>query len=435
MADRSYRIGFRRELMLDDFLTQARSGEAEFRQHAPRPQPAEPSQPSGYYSTVIADAGRFRIYYRDRVATPEGTPGPFPGYFPGEYMACADSDDGIHWSLPDLNLFPGFPANAVWVETMASHNLAPFIDGCPGCPPERRYKALGGTNEGGLYAFASADGFRWRKLSGEPVMTLPRHLGTYAFDSQNVAFWSAAEECYVLYFRIVIDGIRCVAKTVSADFLHWEEPVIEPLNLPGEHLYVSQMAPYCREPDLYIGTPTRYFEGRGSATDVTLCFSRGGGALFRPFPGGWIWPGTEPERWLNRANYIARNIIETKPGELSLYHCSSRVRFTLRMDGFISLHGGLGGGEWVSRPMIWPEGGVTMEFNVATSAGGRFEVEMLDAAGRALPGCSFADGGLFFGDEPAWRPAWRERPAPETEFRLRCRLAEADWYSFKIKNT
>ncbi len=76
-----------------------------------------------------------------------------------------------------------------------SHNFAPFADTRPGIPAAERYKALAGTVESGLAAFVSPDGLRWRKLREEPVMR------DGAFDSQNVAFWSSHEKCYVCFFR------------------------------------------------------------------------------------------------------------------------------------------------------------------------------------------------------------------------------------------
>jgi len=40
----------------------------------------------------------------------------------------------------------------------------------------------------------SGDGIHWRKLQPEPVVTYTKE---YAFDSQNVSFWSESERCYV----------------------------------------------------------------------------------------------------------------------------------------------------------------------------------------------------------------------------------------------
>ena len=103
-----------------------------------------------------------------------------------------------------------------------SHNFAPFLDARPGIPPEQRFKALAGTSERGLFGFVSADGLRWRKLGETPLITKG------AFDSQNVAFWSASEQCYALYLRTWsgggFAGFRTISRATSLDFLEWSAP-------------------------------------------------------------------------------------------------------------------------------------------------------------------------------------------------------------------
>ena len=71
----------------------------------------------------------------------------------------------------------------------------------------------------GLLAYESADGYRWRQIREEPVITRG------AFDSQNLAFWSEAEQKYLAYFRTFKHGKRWVSRTTSGDFLNWDEPV------------------------------------------------------------------------------------------------------------------------------------------------------------------------------------------------------------------
>ena len=455
MADTNkvYPLRNRRELFLDDQLTAAVSGETALRQHFPNREAPAPSRPVGYYQTNIQERGKrkeedfVRCYYRGIRA---GYNGDLYDGNPGEYTGYAESRDGIHWSRPELGLFPDypdFPGDTIWVGTMETHNFAPFRDDNPGCPPEERYKAVAGIRDcGGLFRFCSADGIRWRKMSEEPCLRIPEG-GYLQFDSQNVCFWSAAEQCYVIYFRVYVapdapvlpaspewdDACRrSVARSTSTDFLHWTEPVVLKMNRPGEHLYVSLLAPYFRAPHIYIGTPTRFFGARGAATDITFCHTRNGIDILRPFPGAWITPGPDPARWGNRSNYLAYGIVQTGPKEISLYHCISQVRYTLRLDGFASLHAGVEGGTWESVPMEYAPG--RWEFNVATSAGGAFQVGFADAEGRALPGFDLDDCELFFGDDIAVTPRWKggEEPPlrPGQPFRLRFRMTECDVFSF-----
>ena len=122
--------------------------------------------------------------------------------------------------------------------------------------PDERYKALANGKPFGdfnltLSAFVSADGIHWRKLRDEPVMGQTYVGGNWAFDSQNVAFWSQSEQMYVCYFRKVTNNMRAVSRTTSNDFVHWSTP--EPMRYsntgtttPANQLYTNQTQPYFR---------------------------------------------------------------------------------------------------------------------------------------------------------------------------------------------
>ena len=223
--DRPYLLKQCRELLIDDFHSEARVGDLHFRLHSPQEQPEEPTQPRGHYQTVIHADGIYRLYYRGQLPLTDAAQMLQDGN-PGEYTAYAESDDGRTWRCPELGLFPNKAANAVWSGTMATHNFAPFLDEQPGCPPEERFKALGGVQPGGgLFAFTSPDGIHWRPCGETPAMP-PLKDKAWALDSQNVAFWSVAENCYVLYYRVFepIQGkkLRAIFKTTSDDFRHWQ---------------------------------------------------------------------------------------------------------------------------------------------------------------------------------------------------------------------
>src|SRR5262249_44719848 len=205
-----------------------------------------------------------------------------------------------------------------------------------GVPAAERYKALGGTSKSGLIAFASADGLRWRRLQEAPVLTAG------AFDSQNLAFWSAVEGEYVCYFRTFkrIDGTgyRWISRSTSADFRHWSGPVEMTFgDAPPEHLYTNQTQPYFRAPHLYIATPARFMPGRqaitpeqaqaihvhpqyfGDTSDAVLMSSRGGSRYDRTFLEGFIRPAIGLENWVSRTNYPALNVVPTSDREMSIY--------------------------------------------------------------------------------------------------------------------
>lgn len=441
MNAKPYVIGNDRELFIDDWLIAERRG-VEFSLHRPEAHTPEPSAPVGYYMTMIQDGIYIRCYARRNFGEYGVANAPFrvKSGFVNEYTGYWESrysdqhGGGVRFMEPPLFLYDCGVPNVLLTMTVGILNFTPFLDTNPACPPEQRYKATGGVcDQGGIFGFVSPDGLHFQRIQEAPIFpALPEFR--YCFDSQNVCFYSEAEGCYVLYFRInhTPDGreLRTVGKSTSPDFIHWTKPVFPELNRDNEQLYVTLIAPYRRAPKLYIGTPTRFREERGCATDITLVFSRAGGEFIRPFPGAWIPPGPDPARWENRANYLAYNPVQTAPHELSFYHALNQVRYTLRTDGFISLSAGTEGGEVLTRPLRYDGG--RLEFNVATSAYGMFALELTDVEGKALPGYSFADCDVFWGDRIAFHPTWREREAalaPGTVCRIRMRLTEADCYS------
>ncbi len=402
-------LGNRRELFVDHHLIERLDG-ARLKLHPPQPQeivlkfdcPWEGLY-SGY-ETVLDIGNGFRLYYRGMPAAKHN--------FDTEVTCVAESPDGIHWTKPKLGLFEVQGTkenNVVLARHRACHNFAPFVDTNPDAPANRRYKALGGTGSPGLIAFVSPDGIRWKELQRDPVITKG------AFDSQNNAFWSVSERQYVCYFRVFREGKRWIARTTSADFIRWSDPVdLELDGKPRQHLYTNQIAPYFRAPHLYLGMPTRFLPGRrvvseeearqigtptewnyaNDCTDVLLCSARGGSDLKRTFLEAFVRPGRNLRNWTSRANYAARGFIETNNAdtgetELSLYvkhnagYPSAHVRrYTLRPDGFVSVCGPYSGGEMVTKPFTFT--GNRLAINYATSAAGGMRIEIQTAEGEPI---------------------------------------------------
>ncbi len=268
-------VGTRLEPVVDDYLIARLDGVA-LRLHPPIPReivlkldrPWE-GRYCGYF-TVLTEKGTgpicrngpkgaahkldlspfpaYRMYYR-------GLPNAGRGTKPEEVTCCAESNDGVHWTRPNLGLYEvhGTKENNVMLAGhQACHNFAPFVDANPAAPADQRYKALGGLSsfespaDCGLVAFVSPDGLHWRQLRHEPVITRDKSDKRHAFDSQNVSFWSESEGCYVCYFRIWAEDnrIRWIARTTSRDFVNWSRPeALASDGKPLQQLYTSQLAP------------------------------------------------------------------------------------------------------------------------------------------------------------------------------------------------
>ena len=431
-------IGAKRELFVDRFLIESME-HVTFKMHTPQLAPlAVGGSPCGHYMSVLLDGTRYRAYYRQIDSQYAGV---LRDGHPGELTCLTESNDGSVWCFPELNLYEanGSRANNV-VLRMApySHNFSPFIDTCPSTLPSARYKALAGTHDSkgraadnGLHAFGSADGIHWEMLHDGPVITTQR----FAFDSQNVSFWSEAESCYVCFFRTwetAHGRLRTISRTTSPDFREWSAPVPMTANLPGEHLYTSQTHPYFRAPHIYVALPTRFCPDRGDSTDILFMATRAGSDRYeRLFDEAFIRPGLDPRRWGNRSNYAACGIVPTGPSEMSIYHGPAGRRYTLRTDGFISLHAGFAAGSVITKPFTFS--GAELSLNVATSAAGSVSVELCDEMGCPLPGHSLAEADVIVGDTIAQRVTWKGDSDVSALagrlVRLRIVMREADLYS------
>ena len=485
-SDKPIDIGSQRELFVDGYLIE-KLVRAERRMHHPVPREVSvvhdapwEGAGSGYHS-VIKDGDVYRMYHRGSVLGVEN------GRLKiGKQVYCyVESKDGIHWTKPELGLHDhnGSKKNNIIWTGVGVHNFAPFLDTNPKCPPESRFKALAGTaKEGGLFAFHSADGIHWSLMRKEPVVT------EGAFDSQNLAFWDPAAGRYRAYFRTFTKGIttgkvwkpagyRAIRTASSTDFLDWgNEADLTYEDSPEEHLYTNQIAPYYRAPHILIGLPTRYVE-RGwspsmralpqpehremrskahlrygtALTEGVLMASRNG-VHFERWNEAFLRPGPQrPETWQYGQNYIAWHVVETKsslPGaenELSLYasegawtgNSNAIRRYSLRLDGFVSIRGGWKGGEVVTRLLKFS--GSKLELNFATSAVGSILVEIQDASGKPIRGYSLADCDDVFGDSTSRTVQWKKqgtdvRSIAGQTVKLRFVLKDADLYSLKFSD-
>ncbi len=405
-------IANQRQLFVDDWLIDTLTGAAglELQQPVPREIVLDTTAPwegnTCAYFTLFSDGGLFRMFYRGSHF--DGAGDRDAGH---EVVCYAQSDDGENWVRPDLNLvaFDGSTRNNIVWDGTGGHNFTPFLDGNPGCRAESRYKALGRalkSESHGLYAFQSHDGLRWSKMTGGPVITQG------AFDSQNLAFWDAAQSCYVSYYRAYRDGIRDIMMTRSHDFLDWSEPKF--LKFPGtldEHLYTNAIFRYPRAPQYLLGFPTRF----DPATEQVepLFMSSRDGLEFSRWPDPVIPLTLSPERAGNRSNYMAWGLLQL-PGHLqeysvyateSYYHGASTFlrRFSYRLDGFVALRA-RGRSEMMTKPLVFDGNG--LEINFATTGNGAIAIEVQTPAGRPVPGFSIGECQPLRGDRIAHHAHW-----------------------------
>jgi hypothetical protein len=485
-ADTAIDIGSRLELLVDDHLIHKLSGGAHLELHRPErrevalvtDKPWEGN--ASHYRCVFRDGDIYRMYY-GAYQYAEGQK--HYGYSmasPHEAFTCyAESRDGIHWTKPDLGLieFEGSTKNNIVLAARSAKDLpidpghvAVFKDPNPACSADAKYKAVVRSFKvNGVYAFKSSDGFHFSTMQDELILT------DGVFDSLNLAFWDAERGEYRAYFRGWKDKFRGILTATSPDFLQWSKT--EEVEFPGapvEHIYTNQVQPYFRAPHIFVGFPMRYVdrgwvdatdrlplpesrrlrakarERFGSAVTDALFMSSRDGVAFNRWGEAFIRPGpARPHTWAYGDNSPAWGILTTKsplPGaseELSIYATegfwtgeSLEVRrYSMRIDGFVSLQAPLSGGEMVTQPIVFK--GDRLQINYATSAAGGIWVELQDPAGKPLEGFSQADCHEVFGDEIEravhWKAAGDVSALAGKPVRLRFVLKDADLYSFRFR--
>ncbi|MFB3897531.1 MAG: hypothetical protein ACE14V_14640 [bacterium] len=447
-------------IFTDDWLIDTMD-KINFRMHPPVPQEmvfqfdAPWEGPASGYITLFQDGDRYRMYYR-------GGGEVSPTNIMPEVSCYAFSGDGIHWQRPNLGLFEyngNKNNNIVWLGERKgyceSHNFTPFKDANPAGKPEERYKAVGlniypdeqGNRKRMLFGLISPDGVYWKKASEKPIIT------DGAFDSQNVSFWDTVRNQYVCYFRIGREGKRSIARSTSADFLHWSKTM--PLdfgNTPLEHFYTNAIIPYYRNQQILLGFPMRFVPERkkiglpereiDGVSDAVLISSYDGLHWSRTFMEAYIRPGLDQNNWGNAHgnNTPAWGILQTGKTELSIYWAENYGnvpqlrRGTIRIDRFVSLNAPYTGGEVITKPVKFK--GDNLYINYSTSAIGSIKIEIRDSAGKPIPGYELNNSIEIYGDELHRKVVWKTKSnlaeLKGNPIRLRVVMNDADLYAIQF---
>lgn len=473
-------IGSRRECFFDEYLIDTGLTTAEFRLHEPVRRERvlvhdAPWEGDGCdFHNILKDDDLYRMYYLGWWMLDKGKGKDI-------YVCYAESKDGLNWIKPNLGLFEyeGSTDNNIILtkEFHGSHidNFMVFKDTNPACPADALYKAVAfyknpDTRHPELHSYISSDGIRFTKKG------LVTDKGQ--FDTLNVAFWDECAGKYRCYFRSFHDvpengdlnaGIRDIRYIESADFVNWTEPVIldfgDAEDIP---LYTNVVQPYPRAPHMLVGFPSRYAEypewtenfdelaGREkrlermkhhpryglTVTDCVFMCSRDGWH-FKRYDEAFMTPGPEvPTNWVYGDCYPSYGLIETPsaiPGadkELSFFTFDNHwmgiptdlYRYSMRMDGFVSLHAGAKEQTIVTKPFTFE--GMELFANLATSARGYVIFILTDENGKKYESCrtfgNSTDKRIHFGENVLASLAGKE-------VTLTMRIKDADIYSIQFR--
>ncbi len=482
-------IGTQRQLFVNDVLIDKFTGDAALRLHHPVPgeivlltdQPWEGSYSN--YNSIFKDGEIYRMYYRGADRGPRGE---FNLSHPMVWC-YAESKDGIHWTKPNLGLyeFNGSKENNIIFagkdygnfQFKVTDNISVFKDNNPDVAPDALYKAIADRRIPAweLLALKSPDGIHWSPLSETPILT----DGT--FDTQNTAFWDSDKKEYRIYWRIFVNDQRAIRTATSKDFIHWENYAnLQFEDTMYQQLYTNGIIPYYRAPQIYIGFPARYIDRGwsasmralpqleerlkrsytqlryGTALTESLFMTSTDGIIFKRWNEAFLRPGIErPGTWNYGQQYIGWSIVETRsalegaPNELSLY-ANERLwektsgalrRYTLRLDGFVSVQAPMTGGGFITKPIRF--NGNQLLLNFSTSAYGSIRIEVQDINGNPIPGYTMNDCPPIFGDAIDRPILWNKRSDADRsnigilagkEVRLKFEIKDGDLYSFHFQH-
>ena len=174
------------------------------------------------------------------------------------------------------------------------------------------------------------------------------------------------------------------------------------------------------------------------------------GVTFKRWNEAFLRPGIERNgTWNYGHQYIGWSFLETKsslegaPNEISLYanenlwtgEGSRLRRYTIRLDGFVSINAPMAGGSILTRPLTFK--GNELSINFSTSAFGSVRVEIRDINGKAIPGFSMEDCSPVFGDAidrtVTWKTGSDLRKLEGKEVQLLYEVKDGDIYSFYFR--
>ncbi len=446
--------------------------------HQPVKHPGNPvmsgDKPS--FTWVIRDeeAGLFRMYYQANfVVAGEGSPDetletlPEPGPKGRKFLtriAYAESEDGVDWTKPHLDFYPGLKADLNNIVIARADR--PEMEACSPCileVPEKdrrgfrylmmyRSKGKGGGDFNGIRVVGSRDGVRWEESSDEMIAHLHSdHPNTVSWDPARGEFvmFCRAKHIYRAFGEEMIDtgASRRIARMSSTElWTEWME------GTAPQTILIPDESDNDTDRNFFYGMPTRYYAGiywgflepfrMNDFIHSELAWSRDGFHFERlsgrpklieyGAEGNWddemifaspSWVEVGDEWWIYYTGWDGPHGTPEREGAVGLA--------TVRKEGLISMRGPAGGGVVATRRLIWPGGDLCIN---AEASEGEVRVRVSDAMRKPLEGFDYEDGETFSDDSVAHRVRWGNRGMAELkgkEVRFEFYLRDADLYTFR----
>ncbi|MFH1616493.1 MAG: hypothetical protein ABIG61_15570 [Planctomycetota bacterium] len=401
----------------------------------------------GPWCTIIEDDGIYQMWYES--------------YFMDENnkrtgrLCYAESEDGLNWKKPVLNLVPfdGSTANNIVYPLQGNfyHGGTVFKD--PVGKPQERYKIIYLIEGKGFDCVCGAfspDGLRWKTYQSNPLLRIRS-------DTQNVCFWDDRLAKYVCFVRLNMplhdpNIIRTIGRSETENFEDW--PDADPIlcfndqDPPDVDLYNSAAFKYPYAPEAYFMF-TSLFHHKADTLDVQLAVSRDGIS--------WKRPDRKPFLPLGAEGTFDSKMIHTCVGQIRkgdeywiFYRGTDRKhsehvtnmsyggiisKAVLRLDGFMSLDA-QDQGYFLTKPIVFE--GTKLELNYQTAGDGHITVGLCDERGEPFNGYASAECNLIKGDKTAAAVSWGGKndvsKLSSRVVRVRFIFNKSKLYSFKFSS-
>lgn len=416
--------------------------------------------------TILHEDGRFRCWYESFL--PKEDAGTVHQVFDteremkvgGSVLCYAESEDGVHWEKPSLNICSFRGATDNNIVSPYGNSTAVFRD--DSAPAAERYKCFhwseladaseNGTagSKYGLYGAVSPDGYRWTLL--------PDPLFRYFHDTQNVGCWDPDSKKYIAYLRGHFGG-RAISRSETDDFRHW--PAAEILLCPGAQdepsadYYTNGFTWYPGDPSLKFFFCAVYHH-HSDLVDVRLAVSHDGKAF------NWVSQDPiieigNPGAWDSGSIYACPNLVHLPDGGLALpYHGNEMTHNEFYPAFYEEYPEGRSGYAWAT----WEDGRLAgieasdhgefftkpapfeadhIEINARTTKVGRIDVAVWEAisgfCSRPLDGYTFEDHIPFTGDTTWTSCRWKGKrdlsELKDKNIQLHIRMSSAKIFGYR----
>jgi len=476
------RIGHKTQLLVDDYIIHSRSGlirkiQPANKMNQPVVVPEHPWEFSYHpkddgvgkriyvYGTVFYDPlqEKYRMWYMSRLGQRHQFEIPelqIPGEnIHGDLTLYAESQDGIHWTKPDLGLchFNGDTNNNIMLDF---HGVSVFLDQHEE-DPSKRYKAIGFIRRfHEIRICYSPDGIHWT----EPV---------HATDRYNEG---ALNACYVPYLNCYVAGSIEGSTNPLYSFKNFRGDVRPKRVAPAlatdsrnlhDWAYRTVIYPHITDPpntQFYGMTPFHYgdnglvfgflhvfnYTGPGPANDdgpieAHLIYSRDGRTWHRieddqpiislgpegSMDDGMIMMtanGTFAHNDEIITYYTAAN---TGHGALIKNRNFKIARASWPLDRLVALVAGQEEGVLETKLLEVPKGKLIIN---ADASGGYVTAEVLDARGQIQPGFSSDECQYMVDDSLRYNLRWEDKDLSQATqpMQLRFKLSNAKLFSFRF---